>query len=57
MRTYCNEAATYGNVPIAAVAKPANVLVILNPTANKRTALETVSVFFLCVFAFSFHSS
>lgn len=43
MRKYCTEATAYGNVTISVHAKPTNVLVVLNPTANKRSAQKAVN--------------
>lgn len=42
MRCYCEEAAQYGDVTQDALVPPKRILVILNPTANKRSAEETV---------------
>lgn len=42
MRNYCSEATQYGNVTEPTSAKLNKVLVILNPMANKRSALKTV---------------
>lgn len=41
MRQYCAEAVAYGNVP-EPVKPTKQILLLLNPTANKRTALKTV---------------
>ncbi|KAL1506042.1 hypothetical protein ABEB36_005477 [Hypothenemus hampei] len=38
MRTYCEQAAQYGNQTIPVSVNPRNVTVILNPNANKRKA-------------------
>lgn len=43
MRTYCAEAASYGCVTEPKTARLTNVLVIVNPLANRRTAQKSVS--------------
>ncbi|KAK4887777.1 hypothetical protein RN001_004048 [Aquatica leii] len=40
MRVYCQEAALYGNAPIAYNENPRRITVILNPNANKRKAMK-----------------
>lgn len=42
MRRYCDEAMKYGDVPEPVTTKQKNVLVILNPVADKKSASESV---------------
>lgn len=43
MRSYCDEAAQYGSLTEPTAARLQNVLIILNPTANRRGAQKAVS--------------
>ncbi|XP_071445347.1 acylglycerol kinase, mitochondrial [Hetaerina americana] len=40
MRSYCEEAAKYGELPLPIGAKPRHITVILNPAANRRKAVD-----------------
>lgn len=40
MRFYCQKAQEYGNRPIPVQESPRNLIVILNPSANKRKATD-----------------
>lgn len=42
MREYCAEASKYGDKPQAAHQRFEQILVILNPTADKRSSTNTV---------------
>lgn len=44
MRKYCEEAVTYGDVGESVTAKQKQVLVILNPVADKKSAAESVGL-------------
>ncbi|KAJ6643410.1 Acylglycerol kinase, mitochondrial [Pseudolycoriella hygida] len=41
MRKYCEEATTYGDVAVPATVQQKNVLVILNPVADKKSASDS----------------
>lgn len=44
MRRYCEDASRYGDISQAALQPFSNVLVILNPIADKKSAVSTVRV-------------
>lgn len=44
MREYCAEALKYGDEPQAAHQRFEQILVILNPTADKRSSTNTVII-------------
>lgn len=44
MRTYCEEAEAFGKATEPSAAPLKKVLVILNPTANRRSAQKSVCV-------------
>lgn len=44
MRHYCAEASIYGNVTHPATQQFGKVLVILNPTADKKSSADTVGL-------------
>lgn len=47
MRKYCQEAMAYGDVGEPVTAKQKKVLVILNPVADKKSAVDSVRFLFI----------